>query len=551
MDWAVQAARKKTQRVPGSSRSIIESLNAFNNALAEGDFEVNKVLNESRGWLRDVQATRHVQLSPEKTLKIGEKDQAQIEEKTPERTSDIPSATPKSLAEEAPKENPEHLREAEDLPGESADVRWDKFKDRTTRRSNMFVPLPSKDPLVVQPSAAPVIPPLPPASIQSSTALSSPSSAASPVSLNFGGSNSRKTARKPMAASAGVTTAAKPNVFDRLSSKPTKSFENKVNRTTRKGSSASSIDVTGSPMRRSSPTRKYGGPVDSSIQETLKSIFSTQSYNGSRMQRDNKVTKKEPLASQLPRSISRKAPSPSPRAPAMTSLSRIPVAKSPMASKNPRRDSTTPFTGRPAQHVLAQETKSKQHDRLTRFQLLPPVESEKDDLKKKLNKRLSEVVRTQQEQQRRKQEQQKRKSHLEEDFKRRTKLWSDFKESTVSKTLAPHNPNTLQQLDKNNTILHDLHTADHRTIIGDPGGTGNQEEYANQSLPYIHSDSENEEDLTLAPWAKSPYLQRQLQLQQNWDPKKIFGPIPPLHIDQIFQNSRLNRLKPHQSTKKA
>lgn len=269
------------------------------------------------------------------------------------------------------------------------------------------------------------------------------------------------------------------------------------------------------------------------------------------MQRDNKVTKKEPLASQLPRSISRKAPSPSPRAPAMTSLSRIPVAKSPMASKNPRRDSTTPFTGRPAQHVLAQETKSKQHDRLTRFQLLPPVESEKDDLKKKLNKRLSEVVRTQQEQQRRKQEQQKRKSHLEEDFKRRTKLWSDFKESTVSKTLAPHNPNTLQQLDKNNTILHDLHTTDHRTIIGDPGGTGNQEEYANQSLPYIHSDSENEEDLTLAPWAKSPYLQRQLQLQQNWDPKKIFGPIPPLHIDQIFQNSRLNRLKPHQSTKKA
>lgn len=216
---------------------------------------------------------------------------------------------------------------------------------------------------------------------------------------------------------------------------------------------------------------------------------------------------------------------------------------------------------------VPQPTRNHQYDRLTRFQLLPPVESEKDDLKEKLDKRLTEVVRTQQEQHKRKQEQQKRKSHLEEDFKRRTKLWSDATSTataTATNTNKTVGSNPLQQLDKNNTILHDLYIADHRTILGETnntaaatasnahatdvgggiGGAGNHDAFANQSLPYIHSDSEEEEDVTLAPWARSPYLQRQLHLQQNWDPKKIFGPIPPLHIDQIFQNSRLNRLKP-------
>lgn len=548
MDWAVQAARKKTQRVPGSSRSIIESLNLFNNALTEGDLEVNKVLNETQGWLRDVQATRNVQLSPEKTVKIGEKEQVQIEEKTPERATALPSATPKSLAEEPTKETEEPLGELEEPRRDTTEVRWDKFKDRSTRRSNMFIPLPSKDPLVVQPAAAPAVPQLPPASVQSSTALSSPATTASPATLSAAGQNLHRTTRKPATATTGASTAHKSNVFDRLSSKPTKSFENKVNRTARKGSSSSSIDVTGSPMRRPSPARKYGTPVDFSIQETLKSIFSTQTLNASRMQRDKKVAKKELPPSHLPRAVNRKVPSP--RAPVASTISRIPVARSPIANSTSRRASSTPFVEKPAQQLLTQETKSKQHDRLTRFQLLPPVESEKDDLKKKLNKRLSEVVRTQQEQQRRRQEQQKRKSHLEEDFKRRTKLWSDSKDGTAPKMPLFHSSNALQQLDKNNTILHDLHTTDHRTIIGDPISGGSHDDYANQSLPYIHSDSENEEDLTLASWAKSPYLQRQLQLQQNWDPKKIFGPIPPLHIDQIFQNSRLSRLKPHQPAKK-
>ncbi|CAR28641.1 ZYRO0F08646p [Zygosaccharomyces rouxii] len=562
MDWAIQAAKKKNKRLPGGSRSIIETLNVFNDVVTDGDLEINRILNGTRKWVNDIGNGLQGQLSPEKTVKIGDETIVNDipEEKTPERSVNLPSATPKSLAEEsAPEPEPEREPEPEPEPAPLPQVQQERFTRRrtTTRRSNVFVPLPSKDPLVVQPAPPPVppaepaamppaaslLPPaIPPTSIQSSTALSSPASTASPTASVPSANTASHRRRRAIAT---ASTANKSNVFDRLSSIPTKSFENKVNRTARKGSSASSIDVTGSPMRRSSPRRNPGAVVDSSIQETLKSIFSTQP-SGSKS--SGKVTKREPPVPHLARSFNRRA------------------NFKPSAAKSLARDPSPP---RPiSQHASQQQQQQQEanvpqparqkYDRLTKFQLLPPVESEKDDLKKKLNKRLSEVVRTQQEQHRRKQEQQKRKSHLEEDFKRRTKLWSDTA-TTTTNTNKTAVPNPLQQLDKNNTILHDLYLADHRTILGEntattgtgsgsgTGGTtgaGNYDGYANQSLPYIHSDSDEEDDVALAPWARSPYLQRQLQLQQNWDPRKIFGPIPPLHIDQIFQHSRLNRLKP-------
>lgn len=621
MDWAIQAAKKKNKRLPGGSRSIIETLNLFNDVVTNGDLEVNRVLNRTGKWVNDIGNGLQGQLSPEKTVKIGPETVVNdiTGEKTPERNANLPSVTPKSLAEEpiaAPEPAPEPEIAArsepapvpepvpEPAPGPEIAPRsapntepkpapiptpslaqapepgleptpppllqhqQERFTRRrtTTRRSNVFVPLPSKDPLVVQPAPPPApstepatnlpaashLPPaIPPMSVQSSAAMSSPASTTSPTaSLTSANTTNR---RRAIATS---STANKSNVFDRLSSIPTKSFENKVNRTVRKGSSASSIDVTGSPMRRSSPKRNPGTVVDSSIEETLKNIFSTKP-SGSRS--NGKIMKRDPPISHLTDSFNRKNNVKSSAKP----LARNPSLQMPILQREPQRPPQLhPQPQRPQQETNVSHPARQKYDRLTKFQLLPPVESEKDDLKKKLNKRLSEVARTQQEQHRRKQEQQKRKSHLEEDFKRRTKLWSDAATNTTNTNkTAVSNP--LQQLDKNSTILHDLYLADHRTIVGEDNaatgagitagsgggiggsiGAGNHDGYANQSLPYIHSDSDEEDSIALAPWAKSPYLQRQLHVQQNWDPKKIFGPIPPLHIDQIFQHSRLNRFKP-------
>lgn len=383
MDWAVKAARKKSQRLPGSTRSIVESLNAFNDVAGEGQTQIDAVVGETAGWLVQV-------MSPERTTEL-----QVVEERAETPVRVVPGATtPKSLAK--PTWSPYKVEKS--LTSEQI---------RSQRRSNMFVPLPSRDPLVIQPS-------------------------------------------KPTS-----------SVFERLSSLPTKSFENKVNR------KVSSIDVTGSPMRRNSPRRD----VESSMQDTLKNIFSTKKRSIPRIEKT--TTQKTDL-------------------------------KPPQESHQPPRP-----------------------DRLTRFQLLPSTESEKTDLKEKMNKRLSEVIRTQQ---RRRNDQQKRKTHLDEDTKRRTKIWNEKTPTTTLRT---------------NTILHDLNSVDHRTIIGE-----SHQSPGSLTLPEIQSDSDDDADSTLASWARSPYLQEQLYLQQNWDPKKIFGPIPPLHIDQIFPNSKPSKSKQQPLTRK-
>ena len=191
-------------------------------------------------------------------------------------------------------------------------------------------------------------------------------------------------------------------------------------------------------------------------------------------------------------------------------------------------------------------------DRLTKFQLLPQAGSEKQDLKKKLDKRLSEVMRNQQEQQllRRRQEQQKRKSQLEDGKKHRPRIFSEISDNTsAARQKTPANP-YLSKL-PNQSVLYDLHTADHRAnaepvpglhlINGNYGG--------DTTLPDIGSDSENESGShkVLAAWAQSPFLEEQLLRQGSWDVEQIFGPIPPLHIDEIFHSSRLSKLKSRQS----
>lgn len=157
-------------------------------------------------------------------------------------------------------------------------------------------------------------------------------------------------------------------------------------------------------------------------------------------------------------------------------------------------------------------------------------------------------MRSQQEHHRRKQEKQKRMSHLEQDLKKQTSFSNDYKDIRLKESLAPFDNHVRDTINKNtafstDNILATINTVDHREIIGN---VTPKIASVNDSLPEINTDSEDEASVTLAAWAKSPYLQEQLIRQQDINPQTIFGPIPPLHTDEIFPNPRLNRLKPRQ-----
>lgn len=53
MDWAIRAAKRKTKRAQGSSRSIVESLNKFNDVLTRGNDRLNQLYNKKSEWLDD------------------------------------------------------------------------------------------------------------------------------------------------------------------------------------------------------------------------------------------------------------------------------------------------------------------------------------------------------------------------------------------------------------------------------------------------------------------------------------------------------------------
>ena len=119
---------------------------------------------------------------------------------------------------------------------------------RIQRRSNMFVPLPNKDPLVVQQESAVKI------TDENNTTSS----------FNHLRHRTVKTMaiKKPIASSnnislnstAGSTGGSRTgtSIFERLSSLPTKSFENKItSKVPSRKFSSSSIDITGSPLKLS------------------------------------------------------------------------------------------------------------------------------------------------------------------------------------------------------------------------------------------------------------------------------------------------------------
>lgn len=63
-------------------------------------------------------------------------------------------------------------------------------------------------------------------------------------------------------------------------------------------------------------------------------------------------------------------------------------------------------------------------------------------------------------------------------------------------------------------------------------------------LPEIFSESDDDEEgSVLKDWANSPELRNILMKQQHIDPDQVFGPMAPLHMEDIFRNSRLSRFK--------
>ena len=59
-------------------------------------------------------------------------------------------------------------------------------------------------------------------------------------------------------------------------------------------------------------------------------------------------------------------------------------------------------------------------------------------------------------------------------------------------------------------------------------------------MPEIDTDSEGEDDdkkdFVAPDWATSPALRSLLVDQQLVDPEEVFGPIAPLHMEEIFRN---------------
>lgn len=68
----------------------------------------------------------------------------------------------------------------------------------------------------------------------------------------------------------------------------------------------------------------------------------------------------------------------------------------------------------------------------------------------------------------------------------------------------------------------------------------------NISLPEIATDSEesdDDNDFEPPDWANSPELRQLLQQQQLVDPMKVFGPIAPLAMEEVFKGNMERQAK--------
>jgi hypothetical protein len=72
-------------------------------------------------------------------------------------------------------------------------------------------------------------------------------------------------------------------------------------------------------------------------------------------------------------------------------------------------------------------------------------------------------------------------------------------------------------------------------------------------LPEVPTDSEDDEEesnsFAVPGWVNSPYMRTALMNQELVDPEEVFGPVGPLHMEEIFRdNARQHRIKNRSSS---
>lgn len=656
MDWTIKAAKLKNDKPAGSSRSIIETLNQFNEINNEMNQEINLKIINSIDWLNNIQKINsNLLLSPDHTERIPETTTIsnkftpikpnnnnsnidttplslrQIEKDTTIEKQKNDTTTKLSLwspykHDSIPKTNNNNATETihsieeknetgttsklttmslNSATSNSSATTTTKIENNTLsnatvtrmkRRSNMFVPIPKKDPLMVHDT------------IQfnqnhtfSGTTLKvnkqtnlSPKDHSNKLKKNQRSTINYNSTRKRITQS----PVSNKNVFDRLSSTSTQSFNKKITHRSQmmnKKHTTSSIDLSGSPLRRinTGNTRTVTAANNNSrrqllehdnsnwqVRETLKNIFATDTNEDVKNETYNKETQK------IRRSL----------IPSLNNSGRLSLSKTDKRhsiniggndKNHDANDKNLSIIGEEkSSRIIKDRSPSNVHQspiieksekpktanrdhRLTKFSLLRSDESNKQDLKKKLNKRLSEVMKTQQETEKQRRDKHKKLLNNESNAtKPRGKNFSEFKSfGTVRKLSNVRRSNTfndMSQISDNGeshlpkpqpgeidtrNILDALKTGDFRARVGDPiedssfDYDDNEQrpmtaQPGNDTLPEIFSDSDQEDTNTLQEWARAPQLHEQLIKQQNWDTKKIFGPVPPLNIDEIFKNSK-------------
>ena len=723
MDWAINAAKKKTKAIPGGSRSIIESLNKLNNISCDGQDAINEILSDidfsllgisilpadkNRSLIIKTKNIEHLDTKPDskddnstrnelKSIEVNPLSEdnstvfnvkATLSSAAPKKNKDlvntpikresgIPSITPKSMSIEKKDENgltsndvtiatSSSLKEKDSKSGSPTKSEWSPFKsnksfsnlssninetlkhqnhniidthNQTTtkegedtsilsnndknkaesetkissksftnkervlrKRSNMFIPLPTKETYVIKSS------PDKQSNNQEVSKLGSMSKSnklhnlksempltIKDVRLDSSKQNLNESSEK------NRKLSASDNVFERLAKVPTKSFEKKITKTYKPYSDSKSMY---SPTRKRNSLAGKGiikttsGQVDTSMNETLKGIFELNSPK-TLLSNDSKAQIVSSSTSIATNKGMRKSLQPRIDVKSLSTVTSrlIPNGRSELNDGNnkvnlhsnksshgiylnkmkpterltpiriksgntitsPTESSLLKLSNRGSpkrvaklHHKLDSKDPAKQkNDRLTNFQLLPSLESKKNELKKKLNKRLSEVMRSQQDHHRRRTELQKRKSQIYEDLKKRTKPASEIKDSNKKNVdTSLDGSNFIRYRDKthNDTnsemkgILDTINTVDHRIIIGE--STRNQEEnVGDATLPEIYSDSEADDTLVLATWAETANLKKALVDQAGLDPNDIFGPAYPLKPEELFSPTRMAKLK--------
>jgi hypothetical protein len=96
-------------------------------------------------------------------------------------------------------------------------------------------------------------------------------------------------------------------------------------------------------------------------------------------------------------------------------------------------------------------------------------------------------------------------------------------------------------------------TTSHKTPVRSVRSSPRYQNGEEVELPEVPTDSEDEEEesnsFAVPGWVNSPYMRTALVNQELVDPEEVFGPVGPLHMEEIFRdNARQHRLKNRSSS---